>query len=248
MLSPAKLPFTLEAHSLTIRTAWRSALIGFQRLAVPAQCPSCSTRIERPGHLCAACAEQFESEQEPLTIELETYAIHAIAPFSGVWANVVRAYKQDPTPGVADLVEPLFARLLRERLDAPAPILVPVPMAPVRRRERGFSPAERLARSMARVLGWPNEPHLLSRVRYRRPLRGLTAAERRAEIQGAIVPGPAAIVRADLCSEGPARVVLIDDVLTTGSTLDACATAVRSLAPSIELAAAVLGATPAGER
>jgi predicted amidophosphoribosyltransferase len=43
-------------------------------------------------------------------------------------------------------------------------------------------------------------------------------------------------------------VVLIDDVLTTGSTLDACATAVREIAPSIELTAAVLGATPEGER
>src|SRR5690606_1190646 len=182
--------------SPTIRSFWRNTLTGLHRLAVPAQCPSCGTRIAEPARLCPTCAGQFDGGQAPLAIELETYTVHAIAPFSGVWANVVRAYKQDPTPGVADLVEPLFARLLREQTDSLTPILVPVPMAPVRRRERGFSPAERLARSMSRVLGWPHEPHLLSRVRYRRPLRGLSAAERRAEIRGAIVPGPAAIVRA----------------------------------------------------
>lgn len=225
--------------------ACRDIVRGMRWLAVPPQCPACSTRIALPGALCIECAESFAGESD-LTVELECLSVHAVAPFSGVWAGVVRAYKQDPAPGVADLVEPLFARLLRERVDDPAPTLVPVPMAPVRRRERGFSPAERLVTSMSRELGWPSSLHLLRRVRYRRTLRGLSAAERRTEIQGAIVVGPGAAAWME--GERRGRIVLIDDVLTTGSTLEACAAAVRSLPmPSIELVAAVLGATPEGE-
>jgi predicted amidophosphoribosyltransferase len=117
-------------------------------------------------------------------------------------------------------------------------------MAAVRRRERGFSPAERLAQSAAHRSGFLVLPHALRRTRYRRPLRGLGAGERRREMAGAVEPDPAAgWQRLDL-------VILIDDVFTTGATLEACFQAIRKADIHTELpvAAAVLAATPRRDR
>jgi predicted amidophosphoribosyltransferase len=80
--------------------------------------------------------------------------------------------------------------------------------------ERGFVPAEALARPLARLLGLP-AARLLSKVRETRDQAGLSRAERRSNLGGAF----AAIGRV------PGRVILVDDVMTTGATIEACALA-----------------------
>jgi ComF family protein len=100
----------------------------------------------------------------------------------------------------------------------PAPDLVaPVPLHPRRLRERGFSPAALLARALAREARVPVAPTLLARVRDTRSQTELSRAERRRNVAGAFVPRTAA----------PARVWLVDDVVTTGSTLAEAARALR---------------------
>ncbi|MFQ5688714.1 MAG: ComF family protein [Gemmatimonadota bacterium] len=135
--------------------------------------------------------------------------VHALK--YGRWKELAR-------PMGRAMVEP--ARRLCRR-EANAPDLVPVPLAPARRRDRGFNQAHHLARSLAELTGWPLVPCLERRGGGRRQAR----LDRRGRLGNAMdrfhVPEPSrhGISR-------PARAVLIvDDVVTTGSTAAACARA-----------------------
>jgi predicted amidophosphoribosyltransferase len=94
--------------------------------------------------------------------------------------------------------------------------LVPVPPHAVRRRRRGFDPAAELTAALAPRLGLPARPCLRRRDRERQV--GATRAQRRRAGRLAI----------ELRAPPPRRALLIDDVHTTGSTLDACARALRA--------------------
>jgi ComF family protein len=101
-----------------------------------------------------------------------------------------------------------------------AGIVVPVPLHPRRRRQRGFNQAEQLARPLAAALALEYAPELLCRRRATPPqVRTAGEAERRANVHGAFAcEGEALRVRG-------ARVLLVDDVTTTGATFGACADA-----------------------
>jgi predicted amidophosphoribosyltransferase len=95
--------------------------------------------------------------------------------------------------------------------------VVPVPAHPHRRRARGYDPAELLARALARRTGLP----LVAALRREgAPVRQIGASRR-----VRLAPGRLAFAAR---GPAPARAVLVDDVHTTGATLDACARALRS--------------------
>jgi ComF family protein len=86
--------------------------------------------------------------------------------------------------------------------------VVPVPLHGSRLRERGFNQAHELARPVARALGLPLRPRLLKRTRHSEPQSRLPLAQRRSSIRGQFATrGPV-----------PARIAVIDDVVTSGST------------------------------
>jgi len=98
--------------------------------------------------------------------------------------------------------------------------LVPLPLHATRYRERGFNQAEAIARHVASRTGVPIETSLLDRVRATAPQTTLTATERRRNCAGAFAVRPG--------RHSPARVALLDDVMTTGSTAAAAAAALRA--------------------
>jgi len=98
------------------------------------------------------------------------------------------------------------------------PILVPVPLAPARRRERGFNQAELLAEALSRLTGWTVSP-LLQRSRGGPALARLGRRQREQVTAGAYALGPGS---ADL-TRTQIRVLIVDDVITTGATGVACA-------------------------
>ena len=102
-----------------------------------------------------------------------------------------------------------------------ANVVVPVPLHPERLKERGFNQAELLARAVAARLHLPMEPGGIERRKPRPPKLKLSRHERWQAARGAYAASPGR--RFD-----NRRVLLVDDVFTTGATLDACARALRA--------------------
>jgi ComF family protein len=118
-----------------------------------------------------------------------------------------------------------FAGLLTRLVDRePAAFavdaVIPVPLDAGRLRERGYNQAELIARPLARLLGVPFRSYLLVRTRPRPNKLHLTRLERWETVRGAYATHKRAQV-------DKLRVLLVDDVFTTGATLDACSQALR---------------------
>ncbi|ACD91207.1 MAG: ComF family protein [Chlorobium limicola] len=110
--------------------------------------------------------------------------------------------------------------------------LVPVPLHPLKRIDRSFNQAEKIAEGMAEVFHKPVRSDILVRTVYTATQTGLAISERRKNLEGAF--------RTPL-SDIPGRILLVDDVVTTGSTVVAAASALRNGgAGSISVAALAL--------
>lgn len=109
-------------------------------------------------------------------------------------------------------LEPLAEIMSFQRLD----VIVPVPLHKRRLRSRGFNQALLLAELLAHEWRLPLERRALRRVRWTEPQITLTAAERRENVRGAFAV-------ADNVAVAGKCVLLVDDVLTTGSTVEECA-------------------------
>lgn len=187
--------------------------------------------------LCAACQSGLP-RAPPWPVPEGTFEL-ACCPWAYRWPvdQLVRALKFAGERSHARLFGTLLARE-RLALGGPWPaLLVPVPLHPLRLRERGYNQAAELARFAGKAIGLPVDAQLLERVRATRPQSGLGAAGRTANVAGAF--------RARRFSGGDSRrgaglsglrIALLDDVITTGSTAAAAAQALRAAgATAVEL-------------
>ena len=145
----------------------------------------------------------------------------AVGPYEGVLRRLVHVFKYEQRLALA---HPL-GRLMREAgagMLADADCAAPVPLHPRRQRARGFNQAAELAARLGLpVVG------ALRRTRATAPQTALPAAERRRNVGGAFAPARRFGIRPRRADVAGACVVLVDDVTTTGATLDACARVLR---------------------
>jgi competence protein ComFC len=177
----------------------RDCFEALPRVGIPA-CGRCGLPTAFATFVCEACKNVdfgFESARAPLRYE-------------GVGKEVVHALKyRGYKKVVARLATPLMLQTIGDgRFDA----IVPVPLHRSRLRKRGFNQAELLARGVATEINAPVSD-TLKVVRSTRDQVELSAAQRRANVAGAY--------RASTRLRG--KVLLIDDVFTTGATMSACA-------------------------
>ncbi len=184
----------------------RAILRGLLDLMAPARCPGCDARRDW-GHegFCGVCGPLLE----PLSSGPALYG------YGGPLAEAIRGLKYR---GRLDYLPPLAALLAEGARShfGKVEVVVPVPMHPERLRRRGVNPPELLAEPLARALGVPLVPEHLVRVRDTVPQASLAEAEREANVRGAF-EGRAV----------PGRVLLVDDVRTTGATLRSAAGALH---------------------
>jgi len=195
-------------------------------------CEGCLSSFERlPGILCEICGRPLQilarKEGEPLlcpACKEKTYAFERARSFAVYEGALVRAilllkFEQ---------IEPLgawFAERLAELANAEpdalaADVVVPVPLHRQRERERGYNQAALLSKPLAKKLRLPHKSVLLMRTRARPDKQVLSLEERWESVRGAFATRPGSQV-------DNLRVLLVDDVLTTGATLDACSRALR---------------------
>jgi ComF family protein len=144
-------------------------------------------------------------------------------------SSLVAAFKYRASLQHGRVLGDLLAARLRESYAGqgfPA-LLVPVPLHPERLRERGFNQALVLARQLGRILQIPVAPEALLRVRRTPAQQGLSAARRKRNLRGAFQ------LQADL--HACRSIALVDDVVTTMSTLHEIARVVRRQNPELEL-------------
>jgi len=121
---------------------------------------------------------------------------------------------------LADWFANQLVQLARHNGSNEVDVVVPVPLHKVRRKERGFNQAELLSKRVAKRLKLPQQGILLVRKHPRPAKHLLTERERWEAVRGAFATLPGSQV-------DNKRVLLVDDVMTTGATLDACAKALR---------------------
>jgi len=179
----------------------------------PPWCALCGRPLSRPGfHLCPQCLHS------PLLID----GIRSVAFFDGVLREAVHHFKYG---GLTVLGEPL-GELAAEgwrSLRLPGDVIVPVPLHARRVRERGYNQSALLARELGRRVNLPVLENSLIRTRETAPQVDLNAQQRHANVADAFE-----CVTGEICGHG---VLLVDDVCTTGATLNACAEALRKQEP-----------------
>jgi ComF family protein len=184
-------------------------------ILAPPLCAGCGASAGRVEPLCADCRRGLRTHggvEEVLG--LPTWAAFA---YEGGARALVRALKFRGTAAVANTMAAQIAVAVPDDLVAEA-TLVPVPLHPARRRRRGFNQAELLARELARRRSLP-VADCLARAGGRATQVGRGRSERLAGMEAAIA------VRRGFAP--PARALIVDDVITTGATAAACASALR---------------------
>jgi ComF family protein len=193
-----------------------------------AVCPACWARVARfSPPVCRRCGEPLPSARAApaavcpacsVTLGAAT-AARSVGAFDGALADIVHALKYGRRPTVAAPLAVLM-RAAGGDLLAGVDLVVPVPLHRRRERERGFNQAEALARGLG-----PTVCLALARPRSTAAQVGLSGAARRANLHGAFT-----LTRAAAALPGRA-VALVDDVLTTGATVSACADVLATAGP-----------------
>ena len=208
------------------------------------RCAACSASLEHPtrGPVCARCWAEVEG-LTALTCPAQASIdrSRSAGRYDGALRQIIHAFKYRRTSNALSPVGRPDARGWN-RLLSDASCVVPVPLHAWRRVTRGFNQAADLARCLDRPV-----VHALWRVKATAPQTGLTAAGRRRNVRDAFSMSPLLSRRARKRMLIGRAVVLVDDVRTTGATLDACAQVLKS-AGAREVRALTVALAESGDR
>ena len=213
-------------------------------LMLPPICLNCHEPLADHGKLCAKCWQGIDFICTPLCdrlgvplpyateeVTLSSAALRrtpeygrarAVARFDGVMRELIHRLKYSDRHELLNLFAPMMRVAGRELLKS-ADCLVPVPLHPWRFWRRRFNQAALLAARLGRNAALPVEMRALRRVRRTVSQVSLSWQERRANVEGAFALDPK---RTDHLRGR--HVLLIDDVITTGATVEACARTLKA--------------------
>lgn len=206
-------------------------------IVYPPCCLRCGERIRAEDVLCPGCV----SDMVPYPVTAEASEDHLAAlRFRAAATMMTVGYEFETDGSVSACIHTMkyrgmhrvahwLGRMIGERLAGSAlldgdPALVPVPLHPVKLRERGFNQAEEICRGIARETGLPVYERALRRVRYTQSQASmkLHVDERKSNVMNAFEPDPVCL---GMVRERP--VLIVDDLITTGATIGECGLSLR---------------------
>lgn len=204
----------------SLRLPWPGLCMVCRQAQSRAICRHCLSAFAPPRLRCGRCALPLDArrpdclacEDAPPEFERAVAAVDYNSP----WRELIARFKFN---GDVSLARPLSELMATPLLKLPhrgrPQWIIPTPLSQVRLRERGYNQAWQLTRQLSRQMGIPALPHALHRLRDTPRMMTLEAEQRRQQIKGAFQVNTR--LRRDLAGR---HVAVVDDVLTTGATLD----------------------------
>lgn len=222
------------------KTAWKILPQMLLDLAFPRRCPVCDRPVKPSGaYICSGCREKLVYIKEPrcrkcgkqLAKAENEYCYDcgakrhiydkgaALYTYGSIRLSLYRLKYGGRQEYAVFLGQDMAERLGREILSWRPDALAPVPLHSAREKKRGYNQAALLAAELGKALGVPVLAHFVERTRNTRPQKELEGARRQNNLKKAFK-----IVQNDVKLN---TIVIIDDIYTTGSTIDAVAQACR---------------------
>jgi len=199
----------------------------FIDLLFPIECLGCGKKEQ---WLCSDCSAKIK-----INFKNQPEIFDKSQSLAGVWLaadyrqplliKVLHTFKYSFVPclgqDLANILVKFLSFKIKQKEISGFDLVIAVPLANRRRLWRGFNQAEVLAAEISRQFGWTNKSDLLFRKYYTRPQVGLKAVDRIVNVKGIF-----SVRNSDLLKDR--KVLLIDDVVTTGATMQECAKAIKS--------------------
>lgn len=183
----------------------------------PPRCSGCGEFLPLSARepVCRKCLDEISSYELP-HVEYGNCALISSALYRGAAKKLIKEMKFRNGRSCARTAARVMTDSLIKHIGSFMPdIIIPVPLHRTRKNERGYNQASLIAKSVSKILKLPFSASKLRRVRNTPSQRGLHPDERIKNVKGAFA------VRGKL----PANIILIDDVATTGATVNECAAA-----------------------
>lgn len=182
-------------------------------------CQTCIEKCVRVGDgICSLCGKRshVRGELHQCARKTHLHQVYAWGKYQEPLSNAIKRLKYSRDIGLGDALAQHLVQLVHKN-HMQADVVVPIPLARKRQQERGYNQAVLLGRSLAFGLGLEFHPGAVVRFRETASQVGLSLEQRQRNVAGAF--------RADLAHVSGKAVLLVDDVLTTGATLEAAAEA-----------------------
>jgi len=202
--------------------------------------PQCLDRLSLiKGPTCARCGKQIITSHQHLCYDCSHNERHFIRNFPTInyddtARHIVASLKYHNHRQYAEFLGRLMAYVNKEEIEgAHVDCIAPVPISKSRYRERRYNQAELIADVLGEELSIPVHPQLLIRSKKTKALKDLGAADRLTEIRDAMEIGEV--------PKNTKRVLIVDDIYTTGATMEACALALHEAGIESYCACACIG-------
>jgi ComF family protein len=184
-------------------------------------CDKCGCEISKYEFVCDRC----KNNQKIWNFKKALSAFSYESPI----VELVLDIKYGSIGDVAKITAPILAAVM-QYFKIHADVLIPVPLAPKRLKERGYNQALLIAKELSKIIHVPVVDDFLIRTRYTAAQKKMTLKERQENLRGAFeIKPPYSVIKGK-------RVLIIDDVFTTGTTVNDCARVMKKCKPkSIEV-------------
>ncbi len=196
----------------------------FINLFYPLHCLACNNRLEAQSefHLCGRCVSSIKTNaMPPFELERSSVMAYSACLYEGTMKGLIRSFKYKGRIALANIFAEIMINYIRDNPEiADVDIITAVPLYKTRLREREFNQSLLLADKIAKEFGIPAK-HTLEKIRKTKYQNELPKSERLINLKGAF----RVYANADIERKS---ILLIDDVMTTGATLNECADALLS--------------------